>query len=89
MSYVDGADLASVIRDTGKPAAERALKITRSVMAGLVEAHEAGVVHRDLKPANIMIDEGDEALIMDFGIARSSGRPTAGRMPGPTTSSTT
>ena len=31
-------------------------------------------MHRDLKPANIMIDEDDQALIMDFGIARSSGR---------------
>jgi serine/threonine protein kinase len=36
-------------------------------------SHVEGVVHRDLKPANIMI-EGDDALIMDFGIARSTGR---------------
>ena len=85
MSYVDGADLASVIREKGRLPADRALKITRSVVAGLVEAHKAGVVHRDLKPANIMIDDEDEALIMDFGIARSSGRPTAGPMPGNTT----
>ncbi len=32
-----------------------------------------------------MIDAGDEALIMDFGIARSTGMPVGGRMPGETT----
>ncbi len=48
-----------------------ALKIMRHVAAGLLAAHDAGVVHRDLKPANIMI-EGDNAVIMDFGIARAS-----------------
>ncbi len=75
MSYVDGADLATrLARDGALPVTE-VMRIARQVVAGLVEAHKAGVVHRDLKPANIMIDRAGEALIMDFGIARSSGGP--------------
>jgi tetratricopeptide (TPR) repeat protein len=49
--------------------------VIRGVVAGLVAAHEAGVVHRDLKPSNVMVEEKTgEPLIMDFGIARSEGR---------------
>jgi tetratricopeptide (TPR) repeat protein len=85
MSYVDGSDLATVLKQAGRLPPERALRIARSVVAGLVEAHKADIVHRDLKPANIMIDAEDEALIMDFGIARSTGRPISDRLPGNTT----
>jgi tetratricopeptide (TPR) repeat protein len=48
------------------------MKIARGIATGLEAAHAAGVVHRDLKPANIMVDRDDEAMIMDFGIARST-----------------
>jgi eukaryotic-like serine/threonine-protein kinase len=75
MSYVEGADLATIIQREGTLPTARALRIARGVVAGLRAAHAAGVVHRDLKPANIMIDEQDEARIMDFGIARSASLP--------------
>jgi serine/threonine protein kinase len=71
MPYIQGSDLGSVLAKEGKLSVPRAVAIARQVVSGLVAAHEAGVVHRDLKPANIMIDQDDQAVIMDFGIARS------------------
>jgi serine/threonine protein kinase/tetratricopeptide (TPR) repeat protein len=72
MSYVEGEDLATVLKREGKLPLPRVLRIARQVVSGMHAAHEAGVVHRDLKPANIMLDGEDNALIMDFGIALSS-----------------
>ena len=72
MPFVDGEDLAT-IATAGRLPIARVLQIARAVTSGLVAAHAAGVVHRDLKPANIMVDAEDEAMIMDFGIARSTG----------------
>jgi eukaryotic-like serine/threonine-protein kinase len=73
MSYVDGKELAALLREEGRLPIETTLRIMRQVISGLVAAHKAGVIHRDLKPANIMIGQDGEALIMDFGIARSTG----------------
>jgi serine/threonine protein kinase/Flp pilus assembly protein TadD len=73
MPYIEGADLASVLRDTPRLPIPKIVSIARQVAAGLQAAHEAGVVHRDLKPANVMI-ENERAIIMDFGIARSTSR---------------
>jgi serine/threonine protein kinase/Flp pilus assembly protein TadD len=72
MPYIEGQDLASLLRQERLPVA-KVIGFTRQIAAGLQAAHEAGVVHRDLKPANVMI-EGDNAIIMDFGIARSTSR---------------
>jgi eukaryotic-like serine/threonine-protein kinase len=71
MPYLEGSDLATVLKRDGKLALPVALPIIRDVVAGLVAAHEAGIVHRDLKPANIML-VGTHAIIRDFGIARSA-----------------
>ena len=72
MSYVEGEDLATVLKREGKLPVQRVLRIARQVVSGMQAAHEAGVVHRDLKPANVMLDGDDNALIMDFGVALSS-----------------
>jgi len=74
MPYLEGSDLATVLKEQGKMPVPTALGIIRDVAAGLTAAHEAGIVHRDLKPANIMVLK-DHAVIMDFGIARSNQLP--------------
>ena len=75
MPYVEGDDLGSILKAKGRLAIPRALSILRQALSGLVAAHRAGIVHRDLKPANIMVDNEGQALLMDFGIARSIGVP--------------
>ena len=77
MPYIHGSDLSTILKKQGRLPVPRALSICRQVVLGLIAAHEAGVVHRDLKPANIMVDESDHAVIMDFGIARSTSGATA------------
>ena len=69
MEYVDGEDLASLLRRIGYLPGDKAVEITRQICAGLSTAHQTGVLHRDLKPANIMIDGRGKAKIMDFGLA--------------------
>lgn len=69
MEYVDGEDLASVVRRIGRLSPERATEIARQICAGLAAAHERGVIHRDLKPANVMLDSAGKIRITDFGLA--------------------
>ena len=72
MPYVQGARPGDGAAAAREAAGARALRFAQQIADGLEAAHEAGVVHRDLKPANIMIDADEQAVIMDFGIARSS-----------------
>jgi serine/threonine-protein kinase len=69
MEYVDGEDLASLLRRIGRLPSDKALDIARHLCAGLAAAHAKGVLHRDLKPANIMLDGRGQVVITDFGLA--------------------
>ena len=69
MEFVDGEDLASLLRRIGRLPVDKAVETARKVCAGLAAAHERGVLHRDLKPANVMLDRRGQVIIMDFGLA--------------------
>lgn len=79
MPFVEGETLAQLLRRTHTLPVARVITIAQQIAQGLAAAHDKGVVHRDLKPENIMIEQaadgpipaGGDALIMDFGIARS------------------
>ena len=69
MEYVDGEDLASLLRRIGRLPGDKAVEIARQLCAGLAAAHDRGVLHRDLKPGNVMLDGRGRVRITDFGLA--------------------
>ncbi|HVT80454.1 MAG TPA: serine/threonine-protein kinase, partial [Phycisphaerae bacterium] len=69
MEYVDGENLASLLRRIGRVPHDKAILLARQLCAGIAAAHDRGVLHRDLKPANVMIDGRGSVRITDFGLA--------------------
>jgi TolB-like protein/tRNA A-37 threonylcarbamoyl transferase component Bud32 len=72
MAYIEGQSLKKKI-DSGPLELDEAIRIAIQTAEGLQEAHNKGVVHRDIKSANIMVNERNQAKIMDFGLARVTG----------------
>ncbi|MCA9113610.1 MAG: protein kinase, partial [Planctomycetaceae bacterium] len=70
MAYIHGRPLQDFINPEKPRPQRQVVSIVRKLTGALQEAHTLGIVHRDLKPANIMIDERQEPMIMDFGLAR-------------------
>ena len=80
MEYIDGQDLADLLR-RGKLEVEFAADVAIAVASTLENAHNLqmaidgkdfrGVVHGDIKPKNIRIDSHGEVRVLDFGIAKA------------------
>ena len=69
MEYVKGGDLSRYVTpDNLLPVAD-VLQIAFKCCGALEYASKEGIVHRDIKPANLMIAEGTEVKISDFGAA--------------------
>lgn len=75
MEFIDGEDLATLLRRIGRMPSDKAIEIARKMCAGLAAAHEKGVLHRDLKPGNVMIDGRGNVVLMDFGLAALTSQP--------------
>lgn len=77
-AYIEGETLAQLLKRSGALPLAHAARIAASVLDGLACAHAQGVMHLDIKPANVMVASGAQAMLMDFGIARTTAqRPDA------------
>jgi serine/threonine protein kinase len=82
MEYVDGLDLAQLVKARGALPVAHACNYIHQAALGLQHAHEHGMVHRDVKPSNLMLSrQGNRALIkvLDLGLAKVKSERTTDR----------
>jgi serine/threonine protein kinase len=76
MEYLEGTDLAGLIKQRGSLPGPEAIEFVLQACEALAEAHVAGIVHRDLKPANLFLtrraDGSPCVKVLDFGISKAA-----------------
>ncbi len=75
MEYVEGLDLAKLVKAKGVLPVVNACNYAYQAALGLQHAHEQGMVHRDIKPGNLMLSrKGEKAIVkvLDFGLAKAT-----------------
>lgn len=69
MELIDSPSLRGVLRK-GSLSIEDSVRIAKQLFEGLAALHHLQIVHRDIKPGNILLAEGRDAKLADFGLAR-------------------
>ncbi len=70
MRLLEGGSLAEHLKEKGRVEPHMAAGWIQALASAVDYAHQRGVLHRDLKPANILLDDQNQPLITDFGLAR-------------------
>jgi serine/threonine-protein kinase len=74
MEYLEGKDLAAVLRERGRLSVGDAVGYVLQACEAIAEAHAHGIVHRDLKPENLFltsrVDGRPLVKVLDFGISK-------------------
>ena len=71
MEYIDGENLASLVRRKGCLQESEALDYIQQIGQALTFAHSQRILHRDVKPENIILrKDQSEVVLIDFGISR-------------------
>ncbi len=73
MEYVEGYDLAQLVRGRGPLTVAHACSFVYQAALGLQYAHTKGMVHRDIKPSNLIVTREEKKAIvkvLDFGLAK-------------------
>jgi serine/threonine protein kinase len=68
--FISGGSLEDKIKENGPLSVPDTVELCTAVATGLDALHAEGLIHRDVKPANILLDEGGNAFITDFGLAK-------------------
>jgi serine/threonine protein kinase/HEAT repeat protein len=79
MEYVEGQDLASLVKSQGPLPIVHACYYVQQAALGLQHAFEKGMVHRDIKPQNLILArEGKKHIVkvLDFGLAKATREKT-------------
>lgn len=71
MEYLDGQDLAGVLKQNGPMSWPALTPILKTVLDALNSLHERGMIHRDISPDNIFITREGRARVIDFGSVRT------------------
>ncbi|MEU4980400.1 bifunctional serine/threonine-protein kinase/glutamate ABC transporter substrate-binding protein [Streptomyces sp. NPDC021969] len=73
MKLLEGRSLADLLSRDRVLGVPRAADIALQMAQGLRAVHEASVLHRDVKPGNVLVRDGGQVVLVDFGIATFEG----------------